>query len=248
MARRPRVRQSVSEFGQLVLKATLGVGVPLGIAEDIVQSVLWLQIRGLPADWNICHALTSLDLGDANPGKVTDGSRHELKALPGKKLSSVYLSAFLMDALQTGWPPVGKSVTYPEVDSPLLVLGALAWANNEAQRTFRLQFVTDEQAFSVKIVPQGATVHRFKKQPASTHNGTGCFSVQNADTEPCHDGAELVLDDSLAEDHIRVGRRAGLTADATSVACLKAFADRMLVLESDRSLRQGAGAGVIDAD
>ncbi|HIE76126.1 MAG TPA: DUF3726 domain-containing protein, partial [Gammaproteobacteria bacterium] len=45
MARRYHMRQSVSEFGQLVLKATLGVGVPLGVAEDIVQSVLWLQIR-----------------------------------------------------------------------------------------------------------------------------------------------------------------------------------------------------------
>jgi hypothetical protein len=248
MARRYRVRQSVSEFGQLVLKATLGVGVPLGIAEDIVQSVLWLQIRGFVADRSICHALTSLDLGDANPGKVTDGSQHELKALSGKKLSSVYLSTFLMDTLQTGWPRVGKSVTYPEVDSPLLVFGALAWANNEAQRTFRLQFVTDEQVFSVKLVPRGVTVHKLKKQPASTLSDAGCFIVQNVDTQPSHDGAELVLDDSLAEDHVRVGRRAGLTVDATSVACLKAFADRMLVLESDRSLRQGAGAGVIDAD
>ena len=36
------MRQSVSEFGQLVLKATVGVGVPLGIAEDIVQAVEYL--------------------------------------------------------------------------------------------------------------------------------------------------------------------------------------------------------------
>ena len=100
MVRRYCVRQSVSEFGQLVLKATVGVGVPLGIAEDIVQAVLWLQIRGFAADRSICQALNSLDLGDANPGKVADGSQHELNALPGKKLSSVYLSAFLMDALQ----------------------------------------------------------------------------------------------------------------------------------------------------
>ena len=248
MVRRYRVRQSVSEFGQLVLKATLGVGVPLGIAEDIVQSVLWLQIRGFVADRSICHALTSLDRGDATPGTVADWNRYELKALPGQKLSSIYLSVFLMDALQTGWPPVGQSVTYPEVDSPLLVLGALAWANNEAQRTFRLQFVTDAQAFSVKLSPGGATVHKIQKQPESTPNGAGGFSVQNADTQPCHDDAELILDDSLAEDHVRVGRRAGLTADPASVACLKAFANRMLVSESDRSLRQGAGAGVIDAD
>ena len=242
------MRQSVSEFGQLVLKATLGVGVPLGIAEDIVQSVLWLQIRGLPADQSICHALNSLDLGDANPGKVTNGSQHELKALPGKKLSSVYLSAFLMDALQTGWPPVGKSVTYPEVDSPLLVLGALACANSEAQRTFRLQYVTDEQDFSVKFVPGGATVHKFRKQPTTVLSRAGCLIVQAPGAEPCHDGAELILDKNLAGDLVRVGFRNGLTADVTSVVCLKAFAARMLVLETDRSLRQGAGAGVIDAD
>jgi hypothetical protein len=72
--------------------------------------------------------------------------------------------------------------------------------------------------------------------------------VQNSDTATCHDDAELILDERLADNLVRVGRRAGLTADASSVACLKAFADRMLVLESDRSLRQGAGAGVIDAD
>lgn len=248
MARRYRVRQSVSEFGQLVLKAAVGVGVPLGIAEDIVQSVLWLQIRGLPADRSICQALTSLDRGDANPGKVTDGSRHELEALPGKKLSSVYLSVFLMDALQTGWPAIGKSFIYAGVDSPLLVLGALAWANNEAKRSFRLQFVTDEQAFSVKLVAGSATVHKFQEQSTSALSGAGRFIVQNADTAPCHDEAELILDERLAEDLARTGCRVGLTADATSVACLKAFADRMLVLESDRSLRQGAGAGVIDAD
>jgi hypothetical protein len=242
------VRQSVSEFGQLVLKATVGVGVPLGIAEDIVQPVLWLQIRGFPADQSICQALNSLDRRDADPGKVTDRNRHEFKALPGKKLSSVYLSVFLMDALQTGWPATGKPLIYAGVDSPLLVLGALAWANNEAQRTFRLQFVTDQQAFSAQLVPGGATVHKFQNQPTSALSGAGCFIVQNADTEPCHDGAELVLDESLAEDLVRVGARVGLTADATSVACLKAFAARMLVLESDRSLRQGAGAGVIDAD
>jgi hypothetical protein len=242
------VRQSVSEFGQLVLKATLGVGVPLGIAEDIVQSVLWLQIRGFVADRSICHALTSLDLGDASPGKVTDGSQHELKALSGKKLSSVYLSVFLMDALQTGWPTIGKSFIYDGVDSPLLVLGALAWANNQAKRSFRVQFIADEQAFSVTLVPGGATVHKFQKKPTSPHNSAGCFIVQNAGTEPCHDGAKLILDKSLAEDLVQAGCRVGLTVDATSVACLKAFADRMLVLESDRSLRQGAGAGVIDAD
>ena len=248
MARRYRVRQSVSEFGQLVLKATLGVGVPLGIAEDIVQSVLWLQIRGFVADRSICHALTSLDLGDANPGKVADGSQHELKALPGKKLSSVYLSAFLMDALQTGWPPVAKSITYSKVDSPLLVLGALAWANNEAQRTFRLQFMADGQDFSVKFVPGGATVHKFKEQPTTALGRAGCLIVQAPGTKPCDDGAELVLDKNLAGDLVQTGFRVGLTADATSVACLKAFAARMLVLETDRSLRQGAGAGVIDAD
>ena len=184
------MRQSVSEFGQLVLKAAVGVGVPLGIAEDIVQSVLWLQIRGLPADRSIWHALTSLDRGDANPGTVTDGSQYELEALPGKKLSSVYLSVFLMDALQTGWPAIGKSFIYAGVDSPLLVLGALAWANNEAKRSFRLQFVTDEQAFSVKLVAGSTTVHKFQEQSTSALSGAGRFIVQNADTAPCHDGAE----------------------------------------------------------
>jgi hypothetical protein len=242
------VRQSVSEFGQLVLKATVGVGVPLGIAEDIVQPVLWLQIRGFPADQSICQALNSLDRRDANPGKVTDRSRHEFKALPGKKLSSVYLSVFLMDALQTGWPATGKPLIYAGVDSPLLVLGALAWANNEAQRTFRLQFVTDEQAFSVKLVAGSTTVHKFQEQSTSALSGAGRFIVQNADTAPCHDGAELILDERLAEDLARTGCRVGLTVDATSVACLKAFADRLLVFESDRSFTQGAGAGVIDAD
>jgi len=248
MVRRYCVRQSVSEFGQLVLKATVGVGVPLGIAEDIVQAVLWLQVRGFAADRSICQALNSLDLGDANPGKVADGSQHELNALPGKKLSSVYLSAFLMDALQTGWPPVGNSVTYSEVESPLLVFGALAWANSEAQRTFRLQFMTDEQDFSVKFVPGGATVHKFKEQPTTALGRAGCLIVQAPGTKPCDDGAELVLDKNLAGDLVQTGFRVGLTADATSVACLKAFAARMLVLETDRSLRQGAGAGVIDAD
>ena len=75
---------------------------------------------------------------------------------------------------------------------------------------------------------------------------TVCYHEDFA--KPCHDGAELILDESLEEDLVRTGRRAGLTADAASVACLKVFADRMLVLESGRSLRQGAGAGVIDAD
>jgi|TARA_B100000953_G_C17777476_1_gene344405 hypothetical protein len=75
---------------------------------------------------------------------------------------------------------------------------------------------------------------------------TVCYHEDFA--KPCHDRAELILDESLEEDLVRTGRRAGLAGDATSVACLKAFADRMLVLESERSLRQGAGAGVIDAD
>ena len=242
------MRQSISEFGQLVLKAAAGVGVPLGIAEDIVQSVLWLQMRGFPADQSICQALTCLDRGDATPGTVADWSRHELRAQPGKKLSSIYLSVFLMDALQTGWPAIGESFIYAGVDSPLPVLGALAWANNEAKRSFRLEFVTDEQAFSVKLVAGRVTVHKFQKQATSALSGAGCVIVQDMDTKPCHDGVELMLDERLAEDLVRAGCRVGLTADAASVARLKAFANRMLVSESDRSLRQGAGAGVIDAD
>ena len=55
------MRQSSTEFGQLLFKAGRGVGLPLGIAEDLVAPIFWLQTCGFPGDGEALNALTALE-------------------------------------------------------------------------------------------------------------------------------------------------------------------------------------------
>ena len=55
------MRQSSAEFGQLLFKAARGVGLPLGLAEDLVAPILWLLTCGLPGDVEAVNMLTGLD-------------------------------------------------------------------------------------------------------------------------------------------------------------------------------------------
>ena len=63
------------------------------------------------------------------------------------------------------------------------------------------------------------------------------------------DHAGTVLIDAGKEARFHdVRRLKGLCASPDSIAGLKVFADRLLVPESEHSLKFGAGAGIVDSD
>ena len=63
-----------------------------------------------------------------------------------------------------------------------------------------------------------------------------------------HSSGTLLLDAAKEAQLERICETEGLCASPASIRGLKSLADRLLVPESERSLKFGAGAGLVDSD
>lgn len=239
------MRQSSAEFSQLLVKAGRGVGLPLGLAEDLVDPAIWLQTCGFPGDLEILGALAALDQEQVerrfpDVSATTDPSS-------SRKVSGVYLAAAACDLLQLDWPAVGEEVLLPKTESPLLVGAALALSYRDLRRESFLRIDASEHVFfstpTAELVCIKKQLEHQNSDPIS--NGAIRLSAEQSG----FDGAGTVLVDSEKEARFHdVRRLKGLCANPDSIVQLKVFSDRLLVPESEHSLKFGAGAGIVDSD
>ena len=110
------MRQSSTEFSQLLVKAGRGVGLPLGLAEDLIDPVIWLQTCGFPGEYDFYTALSALDKGRTE-ARFPDLLKRD-EAISLDRESAVYLATAACDLLQLDWPEVGEEVFLPETESP----------------------------------------------------------------------------------------------------------------------------------
>ncbi len=239
------MRQSSAEFSQLLVKAGRGVGLPLGLAEDLVDPGIWLQICGFPGDVEVLGALTALDQEQVE--RRFPDLRAATDFSSARKISGVYLAAAACDLLQLNWPVDGEEVFLPKTESPLLVAAALALSNRSLRRESFLSIETSEHVFF--STPTGGIVC-VQKEPQ--HQSPGPRSdgvIRLLAQQSGSDGVGTVLVDPEKESRFYDTRRLkGLCASPETIARLKVFADRLLVPESEHSLKFGAGAGIVDSD
>ena len=242
------MRQSSTEFGQLLFKAGRGVGLPLGIAEDLAAPIFWLQTCGFPGDGEALNALTALDEGRVAhefPDLFT--LSNDVERTSGT-LSGIYLAAVGCDSLQLGWPRQGKEIHFLNVDSPLLFAAALLLAHRRVKIDLVLSIETETYVFS--SAPNGEVLCR-QKEPGKESGGAQGVAgirlwVSNDVVDHC--SGTLLLDAAKEAQLQRICETEGLCASPASIRGLKSLADRLLVPESERSLKFGAGAGLVDSD
>ena len=126
------MRQSSTEFSQLLVKAGRGVGLPLGVVEDLIGPVIWLQICGFPGEYEFHTALSALDEGRSE-ARFPDFLNTDRLTTSGS-VSAAYLATAACDLLQLGWPETGEEVLLPETESPRLVAAALALSHRLLRR------------------------------------------------------------------------------------------------------------------
>ena len=239
------MRQSSAEFSQLLLKAGRGVGLPLGLAEDLVDPVVWLQTCGLPGEREFHTVLAALDEGGSE-ARFPDLLNTDPLTASGS-VSAAYLATAACDLLQLDWPETGKEVLLPETESPRLVAAALALCHRLLRRERYLRIVTPDEVF---ISGPGAEITCVSKglehrTPGSLNKGVLRLSAEQTGFEAA--GTVLIDDGKEARFH-EVCRLKGLCASPDIVVRLKTFSDRLLVPESEHSLKFGAGAGIVDSD
>jgi len=239
------MRQSSAEFSQLLVKAGRGVGLPLGLAEDLVDPGIWLQTCGFPGDAEILGALTALDEAQVERRFPDLSATAEFSS--ASRVSGVYLAAAACDFLQLNWPAVGEEVLLPKTESPLLVAAALALSNRSLRRESFLSIKTSEHVFFSAPTGEIVCVKEELGHQSPDARSDGVIRLLGQQSGFDHAGTVLIDAGKEARFH-DVRRLKGLCASPDSIAGLKVFADRLLVPESEHSLKFGAGAGIVDSD
>ena len=239
------MRQSSTEFSQLLVKAGRGVGLPLGLAEDLIDPVIWLQICGFPGEYEVHAALAALDEGRTE-AYFPDLLNTE-EATSSGRVSAVYLATAACDLLQLDWPQAGEEVLLPETESPRLVAAALVLSHRLLRRERYLRIVTSDEIF---ISGPSEELTCVSKEPQhQTPSGIDKGVIRLSAEQSGFDGAGTVLINGEKEARFHeVCRLKGLCASPDIIAQLKIFSDRLLVPESEHSLKFGAGAGIVDSD
>ena len=242
------MRQSSAEFQQLLFKAGRGVSLPIGLAEDLVAPILWLQTCGLSGDLEALNVLTGLDEGRVARVFPDFDTQPVGVAIADDPISAIYLAAAGSDLLQHGWPAPDAPVQIARTDSPLVTATALALGHRKLNPDVILNIETAHYVFSSGSEGEVICLERQAQEHRTDTPGAGEVWL-NATRTSIDAPAGTVLVDGARERQCHLDcETEGLTADEKTVRGLKSLADRLLVPESERSLRFGAGAGIIDSD
>ena len=242
------MRQSSTEFGQLLFKAGRGVGLPLGLAEDLVAPIFWLQVCGFPGDVEAVNVLTALDEGRAAHEFPNLAALSKDVDYEGGRLSGIYLAAVVCDSLQLGWPHQDKEIHFSNVDSPLVFAAALLLAHRRLKTDLALSIETEAYVFLNASSGKVVCVH--KERGDESVDSEGAADVRLRSSKGMVDCARgtLLLDGAREAQLHQICEAEGLCANPDSIRSLKTLADRLLIPESERSLKFGAGAGIVDSD
>lgn len=241
------MRQSANEAKTLLIKAGCGVGIPIGLLEDLAPSALWLQACGRNGLDQALVAIESLDKERALPEFVEAPNMRPINPEQTKQLSSVYLVAQLSDYLQLGWLEEQEDAGFHHVDRPELVAAALVLRHRELKINRYLTVLAAATAFISKPCGEGISVLNPSRAGQDPEN-PGSLLVAMGDAQNPDLRGEIVLDTDAERIALERSSQEGLVVASETVKGLRHYASRLLVPESDQSLRFGAGAGIIDSD
>lgn len=230
---------SNAEVEALTYKAAVGVGLPVGLAEDAGMAAAWLVSAGFAGAEITYRAIENIRTGKARPVIISSHSESLGPDTKGKLASVIYAAPSVCDFLQTTSP-----VTVARLDEPLLLFAHLVCASSVRESEFALRSVGSTGTVLQGVIQRGHG--RFDKPPIF-------------DQEEQNGSEVAVTTDSVLEDRnfkptkreLEAHRNAvqrGVVVSEAIWTKLQRLAANTLVPESATSKQRGAGAGMIDND
>ncbi len=223
------MRLSLNEIQTTAVKAAMGAGLPLGLAEEAGFAAGWLSARRLPGVRLLLEGLRALK-GQA-PGLTLRQEGAEVR-LSGSA-SALYLAPALGDAIRS-YPL--ECFRLEEVARPLLCLPQVARIAESGWDRFVVEWSGGKACFDERsALLEG-------------ENAPGPLTVRRWEEgeKPPAGSAESGASDLNA--HLAGELDRGISVEGPAWQGLKELAARRLVPASTGSRSQGAGAGSIDND
>ncbi len=231
------MRVSLSEVEATVRKASVGVGLALGLAEDAGRAAAWAALVGVGDPGLFAAALEALDTGRSVGVDADRAATETLSPVDGAgPLSALTAGPVACDALLSGAD--AATVALSAVDHPAVVL-------------FEALEVCDGLAGELRVhwrAPDGAAIEVVRRRDGPIDGLAARHALAG------HGPADMRL--TLTAGHVpppAAPARAEVLADGVAVddvrwRCIAALAARLLVEGTEASRLSGAGAGVIDVD
>ena len=228
---------SWSEMEMLACKAALGIGVPVGLAEEAGVAVTWLGRAGCSGAAIIWRALENISNGRAHPVVIQEKNCLRSK-ITGTLSSALYAAPSVSDFLHSV-----PEIKVERLDEPLLLFGYLAASSSMLDSGFVFQSNGSGDKCWQGVI----------------ENGYGRIDGQLLQDHQEHSGADVTVTAiSASEDWIRMpdsseietrhNIRNTMEVTETEMINLQRLSAHMLVPETIESKTKGAGAGVVDTD
>ena len=230
---------SNAEIETLTCKAAVGVGLPVGLAEEAGAAAAWLSAAGFAGAEIAYRAIENLRKGKARPVIVSSHSESLCPDTKGKLASVMYAAPSIFDFLQTTSP-----VTVVRLDEPLLLFGHLVCSSSIPAVELVLHSVGSTGEVLQGVIQRGHG--RLEGPPLSNQEAKNVSEVSVTMVGISEDRNFKPTKKEI--DVRRVAIQRGVAVNEATWTELKRLAAQTLVPESVESKQRGAGAGLIDND
>ncbi len=230
---------SNAEIETLTCKAAVGVGLPVGLAEEAGAAAAWLSAAGFAGAEIAYRAIENLRKGKARPVIVSSHSESLCPDTKGKLASVMYAAPSIFDFLQTTSP-----VTVVRLDEPLLLFGHLVCSSSIPAVELVLHSVGSTGEVLQGVIQRGHG--RLEGPPLSNQEAKNGSEVSVTMVGISEDRNFKPTKKEI--DVRRVAIQRGVAVNEAIWTELKCLAAQTLVPESVESKQRGAGAGLIDND
>jgi len=230
---------SNAEIETLTCKAAVGVGLPVGLAEEAGAAAAWLSAAGFAGAEIAYRAIENLRKGKARPVIVSSHSESLCPDTKGKLASVMYAAPSIFDFLQTTSP-----VTVVRLDEPLLLFGHLVCSSSIPAVELVLHSVGSTGEVLQGVIQRG---HGRLEGPPLSNQEAKTGSEVSVTIVGISEDRNFKPTKREAEAR-RVAIQRGVAVNEAIWTELKRLAAQTLVPESVESKQRGAGAGLIDND
>ena len=230
---------SNAEIETLTCKAAVGVGLPVGLAEEAGAAAAWLSAAGFAGAEIAYRAIENIRKGKARPVIVSSHSESLCPDTKGKLASVMYAAPSIFDFLQTTSP-----VTVVRLDEPLLLFGHLVCSSSIPAVELVLHSVGSTGEVLQGVIQKGHG--RLEGPPLSNQEAKNGSEVSVTMVGISEDRNFKPTKKEI--DVRRVAIQRGVAVNEAIWTELKRLAAQTLVPESVESKQRGAGAGLIDND
>ena len=230
---------SNAELETLACKAAVGVGLPVGLAEDAGVAAAWLSMAGFDGADSTCRAIENIIKSKARPVIVSSQPTSFCPDTKGKLASVIYAAPSVFDFLQTT-----SRITVSHLDEPLLLFAHLVCSSALREMEFSLRSVGSTGTVLQGVIQRGHG--RLDGLPISNQEEKDGYEV-TVKMVGLSDDRSFKLTKKEMELH-RVAIQRGVVVSEAIWTKLQSLAANTLVPESATSKQRGAGAGMIDND